>query len=148
MGHHVWRREPEDPDPNVWWDPSEVCTFCGLHRGIAGPNDEFSLLPYLGSSRSCSFVRFSTDCDVAQEQVRFYLLGWLQSAAALQPTRYGNGVIGTMRTALIELSEPFPYIVQAFLLLERAPGVLLEDLQWELKGGRPKPTEPPLDVEL
>jgi len=90
------------------------------------------------------------DCDVAQEQVRFYILGRLHGAAAVgTPHRYGNRVISTMVDALVgEERYPTPYVVAAFSLLEEHPGVLLDDLQWELKGGRPKSTDPPLDVDL
>jgi hypothetical protein len=152
VGRHTWKEgEPYDVPPVDYGVRDQICLFCGLHRSVGPENDPngFASLPY-ESGTSFSFVRFSfLDCDLAQEQLRFYILGRLEAASDIMPTRFGYGVLRAMREALIgQDPAPMVYVVRAFCMLERTPGVHQLDVLWELQGGRPKAEEPPFDVDL
>jgi len=149
MGDHVWQEGETHDVPPVGTLTDFTCVICGLERSDADRvTTPWAMLPYVSGS-SHAFIRFSMDCDLAQEQLRFYILGRLHGAETATPTWFGTGVVHAMRQALVGDNQlPMVRVVRAFCLLERSPGVHVDDLRWELQGGRPKTDEPALEVDL
>lgn len=133
--NHTWKEGPLVYFGQVGWDTFSDCTVCGLGRP---QGDAYALLERHPE-------HFSADCAVAQEQLRFFLLGWLRAAASIDKIRYGLG--NSIIRAIEEKTATMYNVVQAFKMLEKAcPWP--EDLEVELQGGRPAPQWPLLDVEL
>lgn len=134
---HDWLEGPEVYCGNVGWSTFEHCQRCGLMR-VHG--DRYAIL-------SGHSPQFSMDCQVAQEQVKFYLLGLLHdprwphdSKAPRRLRRYG----GVIEKALRDNTATLTNALRAVRILEKGEA---EDIELALQGGPPPPGEP-LDVEL
>ena len=150
----------------VGWESFETCEVCGVMRvdGDKYTSMRFetevlalqdTLIHALDTSprsprvkRTDRWVDFSTDCQAAQAEVMFYILGHLQTLMAAYDTRYWSGgviveaILAHPRTVLVK------NVVKAYQLLE-LHGRMPSDLKLVLLGQEPAvSTDLPLEVEL
>lgn len=138
--NHDWLEGPPVDCGPVGWDTFEHCQVCGLMRVLGDPHAILN-----GHN-----PHFSSDCQVAQEQVRFYLLGLLHSSnptwtrdpkAPGRLRRYG----GVIEKALRDNTASLVNALRAIRVLETGGS---EDIELALRGGPPPAPSELLDVDL
>ena len=142
---HMWKEGPL-VDCGVDWDRFPTCTVCGLDRrddGTAYFCLPFGLLRQPNQLPLTFSESFSKDCGIAQEQLRYFLLGWLRVKLLLDNKRFGHGQ--PIVRALTDRTASLPNALRAFETLLTGG---TEDPEVELRGGRPPFTGPLLEVDL
>ena len=98
--------------------------------------------------RTDHWVNFSTDCQTAQAEVMFYILGHLQTLMSVNDNRYFSGGVIVEAILAHPRTVPVKNIVKAYQLLE-LHGRMPSDLKLVLLGQEHVSSNgPPLEVEL
>jgi hypothetical protein len=94
------------------------------------------------------WVHFSMDCQAAQAEVLYYILGHLQALMVVDDIRYFSGGVITAAILAQPRTASFANIVRAYQLLE-VHGRMVSDLKLVLSGQEHASSSgPPLEVEL